>query len=269
MPELPEVETTMRGIAPYVCDQKIERFIVRNHQLRWPVSSETDNLRGRLIKNVSRRGKYILMRLDQGTLIWHLGMSGSMKIRPVGSQIENHEHIEVQLASGQALKYRDPRRFGALLYTASDPLKHRLLSKLGPEPLSDDFDVEHLFCACRNRSASIKSVIMDSHRVVGVGNIYASEALFLAGINPARAAGGISKKRIGRLVETIKDTLRAAIRQGGTTLQDFTQVDGKPGYFKQQLNVYGVNEGCPICSTGIRKIVQGQRSSYFCPRCQT
>lgn len=269
MPELPEVETTMRGIAPYVCDQKIDRFIVRNHQLRWPVASETANMRGRLIKAVSRRGKYILMQLDQGTLIWHLGMSGSMKIRPVNSPVENHEHIEVQLTSGQSLKYRDPRRFGALLYTASDPLEHRLLNKLGPEPLSGDFDVEHLYCACRKRTASIKSVIMDSHRVVGVGNIYASEALFLAGINPARAAGGISKKRIGRLVETIKHTLQAAIQQGGTTLQDFTQVDGKPGYFGQNLNVYGINQGCRICATPIKKIVQGQRSSYFCPKCQT
>ena len=269
MPELPEVETTMRGISPYVCGQKIDSFIVRNHQLRWPVAEETASLRGQLIKSVSRRGKYILMHLEHGTLIWHLGMSGSMKIRPVGSPAELHEHIEVQLASGQALKYRDPRRFGALLYTASDPLKHRLLHKLGPEPMSDDFNVEHLYSACRRRSASIKSVIMDSHRVVGVGNIYASEALFSAGINPTRRAGSISKKRIGRLVEAIKHTLQAAIQKGGTTLQDFTQVDGKPGYFGQQLNVYGIKQGCPVCATAIKKIVQGQRSSYFCPRCQT
>lgn len=269
MPELPEVETTVRGIAPYVCNQKIERFIVRNHQLRWPVAKETANLQGRRIKTVTRRAKYILMQLDEGTLIWHLGMSGSMRIQPVGSPAEPHEHVEVQLASGQALKYRDPRRFGALLYTDSDPLEHRLLKKLGPEPLSDDFDTDHLFYACRKRSASIKSVIMDSHRVVGVGNIYASEALFLAGINPARAAGGISKKRIGQLVETIKHTLQAAIQLGGTSLQDFTQIDGKPGYFGQQLNVYGKKQGCPVCATTIKKIIQGQRSSYFCPRCQT
>ena len=269
MPELPEVETTMRGIAPYLRDQRIEQFIVRNHQLRWPVAKETANLRGRRIKGVSRRAKYILMQLDQGTLIWHLGMTGSMRIQPVGSPAENHEHVEVQLASGQALKFRDPRRFGALLYTTADPLEHRLLNKLGPEPLSDDFDGEHLYRACRKRTASIKSVIMDGHRVVGVGNIYASEALFLARINPARAAGGISKKRIYRLVETIKHTLQAAIQQGGTTLQDFTQVDGKPGYFGQQLNVYGIKQGCPVCATTIEKIVQGQRSSYFCPRCQT
>jgi len=269
MPELPEVETTMRGIAPYVCDQKIDRFIVRNHQLRWPVARETANMRGRLIKAVSRRGKYILMRLDRGSLIWHLGMSGSMKIRPVGSPPEKHEHIEIQLASGQALKYRDPRRFGALLYTATDPLQHRLLKYLGPEPLSDEFDAEHLFSACRKRSASIKSVIMDSHRVVGVGNIYASEALYLAGINPLRAAGRISKKRLACLVETIKQTLQAAILQGGTTLQDFTQVDGKPGYFSNKLNVYGVRQGCPVCATAIKKIVQGRRATYYCPKCQT
>ena len=265
MPELPEVETTMRGISPYVCDQKIDRFIVRNHQLRWPVAEETASLQGQQIKSVSRRGKYILMHLEHGTLIWHLGMSGSMKIRPVGSPAEPHEHIELQLESGQALKYRDPRRFGALLYTASDPLQHHLLNNLGPEPISNEFDVEHLFSACRKRTASIT----DSHRVVGVGNIYASEALFLARINPARAAGGISKKRIGRLVETIKQTMLAAIQQGGTTLQDFTQVDGNPGYFGQKLNVYGVKQGCPICTTPIKKIVQGQRSTYFCPKCQT
>ena len=269
MPELPEVETTMRGIAPYVCDQKIECFIVRNSQLRWPVAKETADLGGRTIRSVWRRAKYILMQLDRGTLIWHLGMSGSIKVRPVGSAPELHEHIEVQLASGQALKFRDPRRFGALLYTASNPLQHRLLKKLGPKPLSDDFNVEHLFSACRNRSASIKSVIMDSHRVVGVGNIYASEALFLARIHPARAAGRISKKRLARLVVSIKQILQAAINQGGTTLQDFTQVDGKPGYFKQQLNVYGVTRGCPVCATGIKKIVQGQRSTYYCPHCQT
>jgi len=269
MPELPEVETTMRGIAPYVCEQKIDRFIVRNYQLRWPVSREIITTQGQRIKAVSRRAKYILMHLDQGTLIWHLGMSGSMRIMPVGSPVEIHEHIEVQLASGQALKFRDPRRFGALLYTLTDPLEHRLLSKLGPEPLSDQFDAEHLYRACRGRGTSIKTIIMDSHRVAGVGNIYASEALFLAGINPARKAGGISKKRIHRLVETIKHTLQEAIQQGGTTLQDFSQVDGKPGYFKQHLNVYGVKQGCPTCATAIKKIVQGQRSSYFCPKCQT
>jgi formamidopyrimidine-DNA glycosylase len=269
MPELPEVETTMRGIEPYVRGQIINQFIVRNNQLRWPVARETAALNGRRIKDLSRRGKYILMRLDNGTLIWHLGMSGSMKIQPMGSPIEKHEHIEVVLASGQTLRYRDPRRFGALLYTASEPLLHPLLEKLGPEPLSAEFNADYLYSACRKRSAAIKTVIMDSHRVVGVGNIYASEALFSAGINPARAAGGISRKRLDRLVYAIKQTLQAAIRQGGTTLQDFTQVDGSPGYFRQQLNVYGVKGPCPVCAKPVKKFVQAQRSTYFCSKCQT
>jgi formamidopyrimidine-DNA glycosylase len=269
MPELPEVETTMRGIEPYVCGQIIKRFIVRNNRLRWPVARETAGLRGHRIENLSRRGKYILMRLDTGTLIWHLGMSGSMKIRPVGSPIENHEHIEVELASGYALRYRDPRRFGALLYTESDPFAHPLLAKLGPEPLSAEFDAEYLYSACRKRSAPIKSVIMDSHRVAGVGNIYASEALFSAGINPVRAAGRISKKRLNRLVITIKETLQAAILQGGTTLKDFTQVDGSPGYFRHELNVYGIKGPCPVCAKPVKQIIQGQRSTYYCPKCQT
>ena len=269
MPELPEVETTMQGIKPHVCGQVIARIIIRNHHLRWPIAKEIANLDGHLITTVSRRGKYIIMQLDRGNLIWHLGMTGSMKIRPVGSPIEAHEHVEVQLSSGQALKFRDPRRFGALLYTDSDPFEHRLLRKLGPEPLSNEFDVEYLYTACRGRTASIKTVIMDSHRVVGVGNIYASEALFSAGIHPLRAAGGISKKRIGRLVEAIKYTLQAAIYMGGTSLQDFTQVNGNPGYFGQQLNVYGAKQNCSICTTTIKKVTQAQRSSYFCPKCQT
>jgi len=269
MPELPEVETTMRGIEPHVRGQVINQVIVRHNQLRWPVAREAAALNGRRIKGLSRRGKYILMRLDDGTLIWHLGMSGSMKIRPLGSPIEKHEHIEMILASGQTLRYRDPRRFGALLYTASEPLQHPLLEKLGPEPLSAEFNVDYLYAACRKRSAAIKSVIMDSHRVVGVGNIYASEALFSAGINPARSAGGISKKRLDRLVDAIKQTLQAAILQGGTTLQDFTQVDGSPGYFRQQLNVYGVKGPCPVCAKPVKQIVQAQRSTYFCSECQT
>jgi formamidopyrimidine-DNA glycosylase len=269
MPELPEVETTLRGIEPHVRGQVIKRFIVRNNQLRWPVATETANLQGQRVEDLSRRGKYILMGLGSGTLIWHLGMSGSMKILPMGSAIEKHEHIEMELASGVTLKYRDPRRFGALLYTASDPLLHPLLQKLGPEPLSTEFNADYLYAACRKRTAPIKSLIMDSHRVVGIGNIYASEALFTAGINPARAAGGISKKRLERLVKAVKETLQAAILQGGTTLKDFSQVDGSPGYFRQQLNVYGVKGPCPVCASPVRQFTQGQRSTYFCPKCQT
>lgn len=269
MPELPEVETTTRGIRPHLRGQTIERFIIRERRLRWPISKAIDELQGCRIDEIYRRGKYILMPTARGCMIWHLGMSGSMRVLPSNSPAAVHEHIEMQLGSGQALKFRDPRRFGSLLFTNDEPMKHRLLAKLGPEPLSDEFDADYLYRACRKRSASIKSVIMDSHRVVGVGNIYASEALFSAGILPTREAGGISKKRLSKLVDTIKQTLSAAIDQGGTTLQDFSQVDGKPGYFKQSLNVYGVKEACSICGKSIRQITQNQRSSYFCPKCQT
>ena len=269
MPELPEVETTMRGIRPHVDGQRIECFIIRERRLRWPISKRVDALAGSQIDRVYRRGKYILMPVGSATLIWHLGMSGSMRVLPVDSAIEKHEHVEMQLESGQALKFRDPRRFGSLLFTADDPLQHRLLRQLGPEPLSDDFNAGHLFQACRKRSAPIKSVIMDSHRVVGVGNIYACEALFSAGILPTREAGSISKKRLSKLVDTIKATLASAIEQGGTTLQDFNQVDGKPGYFTQSLNVYGVKGDCAHCGRTIKQITQNQRSSYYCPKCQT
>jgi len=269
MPELPEVETTTRGIRPYLLGQHIECFIIRERRLRWPISDAIDQLSGQKITDVYRRGKYILMPVDHGTMLWHLGMSGSMRILPHNSPVARHEHVEMQLSSGQALKFRDPRRFGSLLFTREKPQEHRLLRRLGPEPLTDAFNTDYIFRACRKRSASIKSVIMDSHIVVGVGNIYASEALFSAGIRPTREAGRISKKRISRLVETIKHTLEAAILQGGTTLQDFSRVDGKPGYFTQSLQVYGVRDGCRTCGKTIKQIVQNQRSSYYCPRCQT
>ena len=269
MPELPEVETTARGIRPYLLRQRIERFIVRERRLRWPVSQEIDRLKGQIISDVYRRGKYILMPVERGTILWHLGMSGSMRVLPINSPIAKHEHVEMQLGSGLALKFRDPRRFGSLLLAGEDPMQHRLLRNLGPEPLSETFNENYLFAICRNRSSSIKSVIMDSHKVVGVGNIYACEALFSAGIHPTREAGSISKKRLARLVETIKQTLRSAIEKGGTTLQDFSRADGKPGYFSQSLQVYGVRGNCNNCGKPIRQISQNQRSSYFCPKCQT
>jgi len=269
MPELPEVETTRRGIEPHVCDQLIEKVILRETRLRWPISEEVSGLQGRQIRGVSRRGKYLLMHLDQGNLIWHLGMSGSMRILPTGSAAESHEHVEFQLSNGQALKFRDPRRFGALLYCAQDPLQHRLLRQLGPEPLSEAFDTDYLFHCCRKRSAAIKTVLMNSHVVVGVGNIYASEALFLAGIRPTRAARRISKPRIAKLVDAIRDTLELAIGHGGTTLQDFSQADGKPGYFRHELQVYGNKGPCKQCGKTIKHLVQAQRSSYYCPGCQS
>lgn len=269
MPELPEVETTRRGIEPHVSNQCIDAVILRETRLRWPISSEVKDLAGHRIEGVTRRGKYLIMRLDRGNLIWHLGMSGSMRILPLGSASQDHEHVELQLANGQALKFRDPRRFGALLYCETDPLQHRLLNRLGPEPLGDEFDADYFHHCCRARSAAIKSVLMNSHIVVGVGNIYASEALFRAGIRPARAARRISRVRIARLVDAVRETLASAIEQGGTTLQDFTQADGNPGYFSQSLQVYGNRGDCAVCGSQIRHLVQGQRSSYYCPGCQS
>jgi formamidopyrimidine-DNA glycosylase len=269
MPELPEVETTCRGIAPHVSGQRIERIILRETRLRWPISPEVAGLAGNCIAGVSRRAKYLLMALERGHLIWHLGMSGSMRVLPTGAPAAVHEHVEFQLANGQSLKFRDPRRFGALLYCDQDPLQHRLLRALGPEPLADEFDADYLYARCRGRSAAIKTLIMNSHIVVGVGNIYASEALYRAGIHPTRAAGRIGRARIARLVDAIRATLGAAIEQGGTTLRDFTQSDGKPGYFRHALQVYANKGQCPACGKTIRHLVQGQRSSYYCPGCQT
>jgi formamidopyrimidine-DNA glycosylase len=192
-----------------------------------------------------------------------------MRILPTGAAAEKHEHVEFQLSNGLALKFRDPRRFGALLYCAQDPLQHRLLRQLGPEPLSDAFDTDYLYHCCRQRSAAIKTVLMNSHIVVGVGNIYASEALFLAGIRPTRAARRISKLRIARLVSAVRETLVSAIGHGGTSLQDFTQVDGKPGYFRHELQVYGNKAECKTCGKPIKQLVQAQRSTYYCPGCQS
>ncbi len=268
MPELPEVETTRRGIEPHLHGRRIARLILRDTRLRWPISPEVSDLAGREIAAVARRGKYLLLHLDRGHLIWHLGMSGSLRILPRGTQPVMHEHVEIELDDGQALKFRDPRRFGALLYTDTDPLQHPLLRNLGPEPLGDGFTADYLYRSCRGRSASIKSVIMNSQVVVGVGNIYASEALFQAGIRPARAARRNSRARIARLVDAVRDTLASAIAHGGTTLQDFTQADGKPGYFRHELQVYGNRDACPVCGANIRKVVLGQRASYYCPRCQ-
>ncbi len=269
MPELPEVETTRRGIEAHVVGQRIDKVILRETRLRWPVSAEVSGLRGRIIEEVSRRGKYLIMRLDRGNLIWHLGMSGSMRTLPAGTAAADHEHVELRLGNGRALKFRDPRRFGALLYTAGDPLQHRLLSCLGPEPLEPEFDAEYLYQCCRGRRAAIKTLLMNGHIVVGVGNIYACEALFQAGIRPTRAARRLSKQQAAVLVGAVRDTLAAAIEDGGTTLQDFTQADGNPGYFTQQLQVYGNTGVCRVCGKTVKRLVQGQRASYYCPQCQS
>lgn len=269
MPELPEVETTRRGIEPHLRGRRIERVILRDTRLRWPISPEVAELGGRRILGVARRAKYLLWQLDRGHLIWHLGMSGSMRVLPIGVPPENHEHVELRLNDGQALKFRDPRRFGALLYTEDDPQQHRLIRALGPEPLGDEFTAEYLHAHCRHRSAAIKNVLMNSHIVVGVGNIYASEALFQAGIRPGRAARRISRPGIARIVDSVRDTLARAIEHGGTTLQDFTQADGKPGYFRHELQVYGNREACRVCGHAIKQVVLGQRATWYCPECQS
>ncbi len=269
MPELPEVETTRRGIEPHLRDRRIARMIVRDSRLRWPISPEVDHLAGRRILGVTRRAKYLLWQLDRGYLIWHLGMSGSMRVLPLGAAAQDHEHVEVQLDDGQTLRFRDPRRFGALLYTDEDPARHRLISALGPEPLGDGFTAEYLHAHCRHRSAAIKNVLMNSHIVVGVGNIYASEALFRAGIRPGRAARRISRPGIARIVASVRETLALAIEHGGTTLQDFIQADGKPGYFRHELQVYGNRGACHVCGGPIRQVVLGQRATWYCPACQS
>ena len=270
MPELPEVETTRRGIEPHLVGQHILALEVRERRLRWPIPTGIEAVvAGQPIAAVERRGKYLLIRLERGTLILHLGMSGSLQVLPSGHPAGKHDHLDLVLASGRMLRLRDPRRFGALLWSEGDPLEHPLLSDLGPEPLSDAFDGDYLYRLCRGRRAAIKTLIMDSRVVVGVGNIYANEALFAAGIHPARASGRISRARCGRLATAIKQVLDAAVAEGGTTLRDFVREAGQPGYFALRLRVYGrMGQPCPACGEPIRHQRIGQRSSFFCPRCQ-
>ena len=268
MPELPEVETTRRGIEPHLRGRRIVDVVLREPRLRWPVSDAVAGLAGRRVAAVDRRAKYLLLRLDSGCLIWHLGMSGSLRILPASTPPAAHEHVELRLDDGRALKFRDPRRFGALLYTDGDPLAHRLLRDLGPEPLGDDFTADYLQRRCRGRSAAIKTLLMNGQVVVGVGNIYASEALFRAGIRPTIAARRLSGPRIARLVAAVREVLATAIEHGGTTLRDFTRADGKPGYFRNELRVYGVDGDCMRCGARIRQVRQAQRATWYCPVCQ-
>lgn len=269
MPELPEVETTRRGIAPHLLGQTIERVVVRDRRLRWPIPEDLDvRLSGQRIEAVERRAKYLLIRVQSGTLIAHLGMSGSLRLVPAELPAAKHEHVDILLGSGQALRYTDPRRFGALLWSEL-PLEHPLLASLGPEPLDEGFDGRRLYELSRGRSMAVKPFIMDNAVVVGVGNIYASEALFAAGIDPRKPAGSISKARYLRLAEEIKRILAIAIERGGTTLRDFVGGDGQPGYFQQELFVYGRGgEFCKVCGSTLREIRLGQRASVYCPRCQ-
>ena len=271
MPELPEVEITRRGVAPYVIDQKIVRVEVRESRLRWPVPDAlAEELPGRRFASVGRRAKYLLFQCDSGVLLVHLGMSGSLRMTPENEPPGKHAHVDIVFDSGSALRFTDPRRFGSMLWQPAGAREHPLLLGLGPEPLGDEFDGSLLYRKSRGRKSAVKNLIMDSHTVVGVGNIYACEALFLAGIHPARAGGRISAERYEKLAEAIRLVLGDAIRAGGTTLRDFSGGDGKPGYFKQQLNVYGRGgEECVRCSAILREIRLGQRSTVFCPACQT
>jgi formamidopyrimidine-DNA glycosylase len=270
MPELPEVETTLRGLSPHLRGQRIKQIVIRNAQLRWPIPANLHKiLHKQTIHALHRRAKYLLLECDTGTLILHLGMSGSLRVLPAKTPAEKHDHFDLVLENGTLMRLRDPRRFGAVLWHEGDIAQHTLLAGLGPEPLLEDFNGEYLYRATRKRSASIKQVIMDSHVVVGVGNIYASESLFHAGIRPQLAAGKLSLPRCMRLVQTIRETLSASIAQGGSTLRDFTDSDGKPGYFQQSYRVYGrTGEPCRICGSLVKQTVQGQRSTFYCPRCQ-
>lgn len=270
MPELPEVETTRRGISPHVIGHRIERVIIRQRNLRWPIPRRLEqSLPGQTVCCVARRGKYLLLTTAAGTAILHLGMSGSLRIIDAAAPAAIHEHVDIVLDNGRCLRFKDPRRFGALLWTTSSPAAHWLLSELGPEPLSTGFTGKCLYAQSRGRRLAIKSFLMDSKIVAGVGNIYANEALFLAGIHPQRAAGRVSRDRYERLAQAVRAVLRAAIREGGTTLRDFINGEGKPGYFRQLLSVYGkTGDPCPRCGQPIRERRIGQRSSFFCPTCQ-
>lgn len=268
MPELPEVETTRRGIEPHLLGQRIKCFVVRQPKLRWPVSPELAQLKGAKIEAVQRRGKYLLLETAQGTALMHLGMSGSLRICAADLGAEKHDHVDLVLDNGTALRLRDPRRFGAVLWAGCGEL-HPLLANLGVEPLTDELTAEYLLERSKGRQVSIKEFIMNSHRVVGVGNIYANEALFMAGINPRRAAGQLNLLELQKLVLAIKAVLTRAIEQGGTTLRDFVREDGQTGYFQIELQVYGrTHQVCHACASLIQQIRQGQRSTWYCPHCQ-
>jgi formamidopyrimidine-DNA glycosylase len=270
MPELPEVETTRRGLHPYVDGARVARLLVRERRLRYPIPAAIEAaLAGQRIRQLRRRAKYLIFELEQGALLLHLGMSGSLRIVPAEAPPGPHDHLDLCLEGGLAVRLRDPRRFGALLWTAEPPETHPLLRDLGPEPLDPGFDGAHLHRLAQGRRLAVKPFIMDAHHVVGVGNIYANESLHLAGIHPGRASGRIGLARYERLAEAIRAVLTDAIAQGGTSLRDFVQEDGRPGYFRVSLHVYGRGgEPCPGCGTTLREERIGQRTSVYCPRCQ-
>lgn len=270
MPELPEVETTRRGIEPHIKNQMVTNVIIRNHQLRWPISPTLKKkLLQQTIKAINRRGKYLLLQTQLGNLIIHLGMSGSLRILQNQTTALKHDHVDINFSNNICLRFNDPRRFGCIIWTEQDPFEHQLLKHLGPEPLTDNFNGDYLYKLSRKRKVPIKSFVMNSEVVVGIGNIYANEALFLAGIQPEKPVNQISLEQYNLLAKKIKLVLTAAIKQGGTTLRDYVNGDGKPGYFKQQLNVYGRGDlPCVQCKTILQEIRLGQRSTVFCKTCQ-
>jgi formamidopyrimidine-DNA glycosylase len=270
MPELPEVETVRRGIAPHLIGQIIAQVIVRQPRLRWPVPETlAQQLPGQVIQRVERRAKYLLLRTAGGTVILHLGMTGRLRILSAETPLQKHDHVDMVLGDGDCLRFNDSRRFGAVLWTVEPPEQHPLLQTLGPEPFDPACSGRYLHQRAQGRSSAIKTFIMDNHQVVGVGNIYANESLFAAGISPLRPAGQVSLAECERLAAMIREILGAAIEQGGTTLRDFIGSDGQPGYFQQSLRVYDrYLQPCRVCSEPIQRSRIGQRATYYCLRCQ-
>ncbi len=269
MPELPEVEVSRLGISPHLLNQIIDKIIVRKRQLRWPIPEQVHQAEGLEIIAIRRRAKYLLLDTEKGSIVLHLGMSGKLRVVPSETEVRKHDHLDIVIQNGLCLRFNDARRFGSCLWQGINQPQLSLMASLGPEPLTDEFDGGRLFTLSRGKSVAVKNFIMDNKVVVGVGNIYANESLFIAGIDPRKAAAKVSKKRYIQLAEIIKKVLASAIQQGGTTLKDFAQADGSPGYFAQQLLVYGrAGEKCDACLTPIESVVIGQRNTFYCKTCQ-
>ena len=270
MPELPEVETTLRGIEPHLTGRVLSEVLVRRSDLRQEVSPTLSSIEGKAVVRCWRRSKYLLLEIEDGsTVLIHLGMSGSLRLAMPGEEWKTHDHVAFSIRGGRQMRFHDPRRFGLVLHLTGEPMDHPLLSSLGPEPLEDGFTASYLHAALSGRGCAIKLALIDNKVVVGVGNIYASESLFRAGIRPSLSAKRVSRVKVARLVSAVREVLADAIREGGTTLRDFLHADGQPGYFRQRLFVYErKGEPCRKCGTEIRQAVMGQRSTYWCPDCQ-
>ncbi len=271
MPELPEVETTLRGIKPHINQQVVKSLVIRHTHLRWPVPADlAHQLENQRLNDIKRRGKYLLFYFDTGAMILHLGMSGRLRILLKNETPQKHDHIDILFDHGICLRFTDPRRFGAVLFTTDHPEQHPLLKHIGPEPLSTTFHGDYLWEMAAGKKTAVKNFIMDSRIVAGVGNIYATEALFTACIRPGKAAGKVTQAQYQKLAAAIKATLRHAIQKGGTTLKDFAQSDGKPGYFSIELQAYGhAGKPCPRCHKPFKSIRIGQRATVYCVNCQT